>query len=106
MLVERGEDVEAEPEQFEADEDDQQVLRGGDDKAAGGGHQNDGDILADMAREDGIDEQQQRERGEDEDGALRHASRATRGEEEIAAALKAGRAGDGPERHSAAGNAE
>ena len=79
MLGEGGEDVEAEREQLEADEDDEQVLRGGDEQAAGGGHEHYGDVLAGVAGEDGVDEQQKRERGEGEDCDLGDGGRAARG---------------------------
>ena len=54
VLVERGEDVEGEAEQFERDEDDEQVLRADQEHHAGGGDQDEQDEFADVVGEGGI----------------------------------------------------
>jgi len=77
---EGGENVEAEREQFETDEDDQQVLGRGYEQASGRGHQHHGYKFADVPGEERIEEQHERERGEDENSALRNGGESACGE--------------------------
>ena len=69
-LVEAGEDVEGEAEEFEGEEEDEQVLSGDEEDHAGGGEEDQEDELADVVGEGGVGGEEEGEDGEGEEGDL------------------------------------